>query len=70
MNDTKKAGLWTLAVGIALLLAVFILISISRVNDPNGVPIGLFLIVPFGGVAVAVGVVVTLIGISKNKTRA
>ncbi len=66
MNDVKKAGLWMLAIGVATMLAMFILMTASRVSDPNGVPIVPGLLVVIGGGVAVVGLVVTLIGMRKN----
>lgn len=68
MNDIQRAGIWTLSIGGALSIAMVLLMLISRLSDPNGVPILPVLILMVGGVAAVIGLVLTIIGVRMNKS--
>lgn len=68
MNDVQRAGIWTLSIGLALTIAMVLLMLISRMSDPNGVPILPVLILMLGGIAAVIGLVLTTIGVRMNKS--
>ena len=69
MNDIKKAGIWTLSTGAALSLVMVLLIFISRISDPNGVPILPVLLLMVGGLVLVIGLILTVIGMRTHKHR-
>lgn len=69
MNDVRKVGLWILAIGLVLMLAMAILMAVSRTADPNGVPILPSLLLAWGGLMVAGGLVTLLVGAIRKKSH-
>lgn len=70
MNDVRKAGFWILAVGVVLMLAMAILMAISRSTDPNGVSIFPSMLLALGGLIAAGGLVTLLVSAIGKKFHA
>ncbi|MBG6192070.1 hypothetical protein IWX64_003039 [Arthrobacter sp. CAN_A212] len=68
MNDIKKAGTWTFSIGVALSLTMVLLMLISRMLDPNGVPILPALLLMVGGLASIIGLALLLVGMRTHKS--
>ncbi|PYH00576.1 hypothetical protein CVV67_08555 [Arthrobacter stackebrandtii] len=69
MDNVRRAGLCILAAGAALMVAMAILMAVSRTMDPNGVPIVPAMFLAWGGLVAVTGLATLLVGVFGKKSR-